>query len=261
MSKQLYKTPDEIKGRELRREVETLLRCDHPAIPKVVEFGEGGGNEEFLLTTFLQGKNLEERVAEGRKLNLADSVLIFGQVFDCLEHLDEKGIFHGFISPEKIVIDESNKAGLMGVGATPREKKPFSITALDPETGEKITIEHRFETHPYFPRFLDWHRAARCLAFGLYGEDLLKATYFDRDYDHRGMASRLKSLSPELPEEVAEFLTVAMTQNGTFSHPTSFFLRFVEVAQKYTSPDVKGESWWKKAARKVIPQGIRKSGN
>ena len=245
LSKKLYTNPDEIRGREMRREVETLLKCDHPAIPKVLEFGVVGENEEILLTTLLHGETLAERVAGGRNLNLADSVLVFGQIFDCLEHLDKVEIFHGFISPEMIVIGEGNKACLMGVGATPRENKPFSITVSDPETGEKTTIEHRFETHPYFPRFLDWHRAARCLAFGLYGEDLLKATFFDRDYDHQKMANKFKSVRPELPDEVADFLAVVMTQNGTFSHPTSFFLRFVEIAQKYTSLEVKEESWLK----------------
>ena len=39
MNKNPYQTLDQIRGRELRREVETLLRCDHPAIPKVEEFG------------------------------------------------------------------------------------------------------------------------------------------------------------------------------------------------------------------------------
>ncbi|MCA9775319.1 MAG: protein kinase [Candidatus Eremiobacteraeota bacterium] len=256
MTKKIYITPDEIKGRELRREVETLLRCDHSAIPKVVEFGLARKKEEFLLTTYFRGEDLETRVAGGRKLSLADSILVFGQVFDCLEHLDEKEIFHGFISPEKIVIDENTRVGLMGVGATPKEKKPFSVTISDPDTGKKTKIQHRFETHPYFPRFLDWHRAARCLAFGLYGEDLLKSTRFDRDYDLKRMASHLKSLSPDLPEEIADFLVATMTQNGTFSHVNSFFLRFVEVAQKYASPDVKEESWWRKFARKLNPSGL-----
>lgn len=242
----------------MRREVETLLKCDHPAIPKVVEFGESGENKEILLTTFLHGESLAERVAGGNKLSLADSISVFGQVFDCLDYLDKKDIFHGSVSPEMIVIGKSNRVSLMGVGATPRERHPLSVTVLNPETGKELTIKHSFETHQYFPRFLDWHGAARCLVFGLYGEDLLKVTYFDREYDHERMAEIFQSLRPELPDEIADFLAVAVTQNGTFSHPTSFYLRFVEVAQKYINPVIKEGSWWRKAARRMLPSGLWK---
>lgn len=259
MSKKVYTNPDEIRSRELRREVETLLKCDHPVVPKVVEFGLAKEREEFLMTTFLQGVTLSERVIRGEKLSLDDSLSIFGQIFDCLEYLDDQEIFHGFISPEAILIGEGEQVRLLGVGATPKMKKPFSIQVEDPATGKKTTIEHHFETHPYFPRFIDWHRAARCLAFGLYGEDLLKATYFDMEYDHKKMAEKFQALSPELPEEIADFMAVALTQNGTFSHPTSFFLRFTEVASKHTSTEGEKESWLRKVARKMMPSRLRKS--
>lgn len=91
-------------------EARAAAALDHPNICGIFEIDEVDG-ETFLAMPFLEGRPLNESIAEG-PLKLHDAVEIAIQTAQALEEAHSKGVIHRDIKPGNIMLIERDRGGL-----------------------------------------------------------------------------------------------------------------------------------------------------
>jgi len=118
LARQRLSTDD---ARRISLGAETLLRLDHPGLPRVLEAGTvdlGRGPEGFFLIEKVEGRSL----ADGPAQSTAELRRRMTQMVDVCEAVQElhfHGLAHGRLTPARIVICESGNARLTDPGLLP----------------------------------------------------------------------------------------------------------------------------------------------
>lgn len=101
------------KAQELfAREAAILYQIQHPQIPQFRERFEED-QRLFLVQDYVAGKTyramLDERKAVGQTFTEAEVLLLMRSLLPVLEHIHDRGIIHRDISPENIILRESDR--------------------------------------------------------------------------------------------------------------------------------------------------------
>lgn len=100
------------KSQELfQREASTLYQIDHSQVPKFrATFEEEG--RLFLVQDYVEGKSfrelLDERKAQGQTLSEPEVRQLLQQILPVLEHIHNRGIIHRDLSPDNIMLRQSD---------------------------------------------------------------------------------------------------------------------------------------------------------
>jgi hypothetical protein len=108
------------------REVEELIRLEHPHIARILARGEHDGVPFFVLQ-YLGGGSLEDRLGESEgspesRLGWLDTVA------ETLDHVHDKGIVHRDIKPANILFDEAGNVFLSDFGVAKVVEAESGIT-------------------------------------------------------------------------------------------------------------------------------------
>ncbi|MBW4479765.1 MAG: protein kinase [Tolypothrix brevis GSE-NOS-MK-07-07A] len=122
------------KAQELfAREAAILYQIQHPQIPQFRERFEED-HRLFLVQDYVAGKTyrtmLDERKAVGQTFTEAEVLFLMRSLLPVLEHIHDRGIIHRDISPENIILRESESPSPYGDAArtdTLRERLPVLI--------------------------------------------------------------------------------------------------------------------------------------
>jgi serine/threonine-protein kinase len=103
---------------ELRREAEVLAKLHHPNIVEVIETGEDAAYGPYVVTEWVEGGNLRDRLdqAPDKRLSLDKSLRIAQDVLSGLSAAHEAGIVHRDIKPENILLTRDGHAKLTDFG-------------------------------------------------------------------------------------------------------------------------------------------------
>jgi serine/threonine-protein kinase len=136
----VLKPTEETDGRaRFVREAEALSALSHPAIVRVMGFGEDAAHGLlYLAMELVEGETLAARLERG-PLSLPDALSVFVPLASALEHAHQAGIFHRDIKPSNIVLCRAGFVRLVDFGI-----------ALQLHGGETITTTHR-GTLSYLP--------------------------------------------------------------------------------------------------------------
>lgn len=87
----------------------------HPALARVLEFGELDAGRPFTVTEFVEGQRLSEILAGGTTLDVPAALRIALELGGAIETLHNVGFVHGAISPRNVVVLEDGRVKLLDV--------------------------------------------------------------------------------------------------------------------------------------------------
>jgi serine/threonine protein kinase len=106
------KSVNEWKAVELfEREAATLKHIDHPFIPDYLDYftrNKNGDTEYYLVQEFIEGKNLERQVKDGRRFTEEQVFEIAEKLLSVLVYLQDlrPPVVHRDINPRNIILNE-----------------------------------------------------------------------------------------------------------------------------------------------------------
>ncbi|PYS75818.1 MAG: hypothetical protein DMF66_18120, partial [Acidobacteria bacterium] len=110
---------------------------NHPNIITVHEIGESEGRR-FIVTEFVEGRTLRERLGEGR-FDVGDALDICAQVAGALAKAHDAGIVHRDIKPENVMVDEEGHVKVLDFGIAKRLAPAPSIDTEAPTSAQVNT--------------------------------------------------------------------------------------------------------------------------
>jgi serine/threonine-protein kinase len=108
---------DESMRRRFRREGAVLKALDHPAIVRLLELGIEDNGVVFLVTEYVEGETLAERLST-RLLSLPEADALVTALCDGLDAVHQHGVLHGDLKPANVVWPEEGGPRLVDFGAS-----------------------------------------------------------------------------------------------------------------------------------------------
>jgi len=123
--------------RRFEQEARAASVLNHPNIITVHEIGESEGRR-FIVTEFVEGRTLRERLGEGR-FDVGDALDICAQVAGALAKAHDAGIVHRDIKPENVMVDEEGHVKVLDFGIAKRLAPAPSIDTEAPTSAQVNT--------------------------------------------------------------------------------------------------------------------------
>jgi len=108
---------DEAMRRRFRREGAILKALDHPAIVRLLELGVADDGTVFLVTEYVEGETLAERLSRG-PLGVAHADALVDALCDGLRTAHDHGVLHGDLKPSNVVWAQGGSPRLIDFGAS-----------------------------------------------------------------------------------------------------------------------------------------------
>ncbi len=126
---------------KIHRETEVLKQLRHPHLARV--FGAGTeGNHIFFVYEFVAGESLASLLIRRGRL-ASDQAVMFGrQIASVLEYLEENELVHSILTPEKILVQDSQTVKLSGLRLNRSKRRRWdSVRKYDLETAAYLAPE------------------------------------------------------------------------------------------------------------------------
>lgn len=114
----------------------------HPGILDIREVGvDESSGMPFIAYESVDGRNLRELTAHGRRIADVDIATVGAGVADALEHAHAAGVVHGAVAPENILFGEGGVVKLCGFGVLSAGQSPTEMRGHAPGTGSYSSPE------------------------------------------------------------------------------------------------------------------------
>src|SRR5262249_21541391 len=105
---------DPIRRHSILNEARASSALSHPAIITIYEVGEAGATL-FIAMELAEGRTLRRRLAEG-PLEVRIAARIGAELGDALHAAHARGIVHGDVKPENVILQADNRVKLLDFG-------------------------------------------------------------------------------------------------------------------------------------------------
>jgi len=186
--------------RRFLREAQQASALNHPNVAGIYDVIEEGG-ETFLVMEFVEGTPLRTTMQGHKSLSNEDFFRIAAQGLEGLSAAHEKGILHGDIKPENIMITPEGRVKVLDFGVARR----FSMGTADEATLTAATLNSLSGTPAYMaPEVLTqkpYDGRADVFSLGLVCYEMLGGKQpFETDSIAGTMASVLHTIPPPIEE-------------------------------------------------------------
>jgi eukaryotic-like serine/threonine-protein kinase len=103
-----------------RREQEVSATLDHPGVMRVIN--DIRGAEPFTVMEWFEGKPLRQLLTEEQRLSTERSARIAVAICDALQYLHGRGIVHGDLRPENIIVGNDDQIKLIEFSGAAKAK-------------------------------------------------------------------------------------------------------------------------------------------
>src|SRR5262245_58153668 len=130
----------------------------HPAMTRVLEFGELEAGRPFTVTEFIEGRRLSEILSGHAPLEVAAALRTALELGGAVETLHNMGFVHGAISPRNVVVPEDGRVKLLDIELAglrdAREVQGIVISErpaeyLSPEQIQKAPISEKTDIYAF----------------------------------------------------------------------------------------------------------------
>jgi serine/threonine protein kinase/class 3 adenylate cyclase/tetratricopeptide (TPR) repeat protein len=128
---------DEELVRRFELEARAASALNHPNIITVHEIGEAEGRR-FIVTEFVEGRTLRERMSEGR-FELGEAVEVCAQVAGALAKAHDAGVLHRDVKPENVMVDGEGHVKVLDFGIAKRLTSGPSVDTEAPTSAQVNT--------------------------------------------------------------------------------------------------------------------------
>lgn len=138
------------------REARSAAKLDHPNIVHVYNFGKENGSY-FIVMSYVEGKSLQDLVAEKGPLPVKDATEIIVGVLEGLAHAHSKSVIHRDIKPANILVGPDNVPRIVdfGLARSITEEKQLTMAGemvgtayfMSPEQGLAGTVDNRADLY------------------------------------------------------------------------------------------------------------------
>lgn len=101
----------------LVREMRSLERLDHPAIVRLLDCGFETPTRPWLVMEYVEGQDLEQRLAGGAPLAPEACLSLFAVLADGLAHAHERGIQHRDVKASNVILRRDGRLTIVDFGA------------------------------------------------------------------------------------------------------------------------------------------------
>jgi serine/threonine-protein kinase len=108
---------DESMRRRFRREGAVLKALNHPAVVSLLEIGIGADGVVFLITEYVEGETLAERLSRG-PIGIEDADDLLDALCGGLAAVHEHGVLHGDLKPSNVIWPSDGSPRLVDFGAS-----------------------------------------------------------------------------------------------------------------------------------------------
>ena len=101
LSRSLVQDADALQ--RFKKEVEALLRIQHPKVVRVLDTGDLADERPYIVMSYIDGDSLRAEIRPGG-MNLERAAAMLEQIGAALDHCHEQEVFHRDLKPENIMI-------------------------------------------------------------------------------------------------------------------------------------------------------------
>ncbi len=105
------------------REAQTVAGLDHPHIVPVYDVGSTPECRLFVVSKYIDGSNLAERLRATRS-SFAEAAELVATMAECLHYAHQRGLVHRDVKPGNILIDRAGRPFLTDFGLALRDQDP-----------------------------------------------------------------------------------------------------------------------------------------
>ena len=120
-------------ARLFRREIRIQALLTHPCIAAIYESGQTAERNCFFTMELVDGVPLDQYVRD-RAANIQDSLELFLQVCDAVQHAHERGVIHRDLKPSNILVDRGGRPKVLDFGLARLSVADLQAASVDTET-------------------------------------------------------------------------------------------------------------------------------
>jgi serine/threonine protein kinase len=109
------------------REARSAAQLKHPGIVSLYETGQTEEGVCYLVTEYIDGDTLEQRLKQ-RRLSVPAAVELIAQAAEALQYAHEQGVVHRDVKPSNILIDREGKPHITDFGLAKRDTGDATMT-------------------------------------------------------------------------------------------------------------------------------------
>jgi len=138
------------------REARSAAKLEHPNIVHIYNFGQENGSY-FIIMSYVEGKTLQDLVAEKGPLPVKEATTIMTGVLQGLAHAHSKSVIHRDIKPANILVSSDGTPRIVdfGLARSITEEKQLTMAGemvgtayfMSPEQGLAGTVDHRADLY------------------------------------------------------------------------------------------------------------------
>jgi serine/threonine-protein kinase len=237
MAEGLEENPEALA--RFRRELDISAKLTHPHIVQLLDFGTTASGQPYLVTEYVEGEDLEQRLDRVGRLPLPETLSIIGQVVSALAAVHARAIVHRDLKPANVLLLPIDGAAdfvkLLDFGISKITTSSTQLTRpatmlgtpgyMSPEqaSGRAREVDHRSDQ--WALAAMTWHMLTGRPPFDAVKLDELVRQVVSDD------PPSLLAAAPELPRALEPVLRRGLAKKPTKRFPTvTAFLRALESA-------------------------------